>query len=170
MGRSNLTSCCLIFWVNKSLLLSRGVRKGLSIRLYLFHLHCSPYAAYFRNVETCWGGGEEMGKSGKGNHFLMCFRMKTPARYVREHIVIHGVCSCQLVVPLLSRVWLSVSPWTAERQASLSFTISWNLFRLKSIESVMPSNHLILGHPPSPPVLNPSYIRGFSSESALHIR
>ena len=40
-------------------------------------------------------------------------------------------------------------PWTAARQASLSFTISWSLLKLKSIESVMPSNHPILS-PPSP--------------------
>ena len=43
-----------------------------------------------------------------------------------------------------SRVRLFVTPWTAARQASLSFTISWRLRKLMSIESVMPSNHLIL--------------------------
>ena len=42
---------------------------------------------------------------------------------------------------------LFVTPWTAARQASLSFTISWNLLKLMSIELVMPSNHLILCHP-----------------------
>ena len=47
----------------------------------------------------------------------------------------------------LSRVRLSVTPWTAARQASLSFTISQSLLKHKSIESVMPSNHLILCHP-----------------------
>ena len=45
-------------------------------------------------------------------------------------------------------------PWTAARQASLSFTISWSLLKLMSIESVMPSNHLILCHPPSPPAFS----------------
>ena len=48
------------------------------------------------------------------------------------------------VVQSLSRVWLFATPWTAGRQASLSFAISWSLFRLMSIELVMPSNHLIL--------------------------
>ena len=44
-------------------------------------------------------------------------------------------------------VWLFATPWTAARQASLFFTISQSLFKLMSIESVMPSNHLILYHP-----------------------
>ena len=50
-------------------------------------------------------------------------------------------------VRLLSRVQLIVTPWTAARQASLSITNSRSLLKLKSIESVMPSNHLILCHP-----------------------
>ena len=48
---------------------------------------------------------------------------------------------------LLSRVQLFATPWTAARQASLSFTISRSLLKLMSIESVMPSNHLILHCP-----------------------
>ena len=47
----------------------------------------------------------------------------------------------------LSHVWLSVTPWTAARQASLSITNFWSPPKLMSIESVMPSNHLILCHP-----------------------
>ena len=47
-------------------------------------------------------------------------------------------------VQSLSCVWLFATPWTAARQASLSFTIPWSLLKLMSIESVMPSNHLIL--------------------------
>jgi len=47
----------------------------------------------------------------------------------------------------LSRVQLFVTPWTAADQASLSITISWGLLKLMSIESVMPSNYLILHHP-----------------------
>ena len=49
-----------------------------------------------------------------------------------------------VVVQSLSHVWLFVTPWTAARQASLTITISQSLLRLMSIESVMPSNHLIL--------------------------
>ena len=50
-------------------------------------------------------------------------------------------------VQLLSRVQLFATPWTAAYQASLSVTNSWSLLKLMSIESVMPSNHLILCHP-----------------------
>ena len=74
------------------------------------------------------------------------------------------------IVQSLSLVWLFATPWTAAQQASLSFTISQTLLKLMSIESVMPSNHLILCHPPLLlPSIFPS-IRVFSSESALHIR
>jgi len=75
-----------------------------------------------------------------------------------------------IVVQLLSLVWLFVTPWTAAHQASLFFTISQSLLRLRSTESMMPSNHLILCHPL---LLLPSSfpsIRVFSSESALCIR
>ena len=62
------------------------------------------------------------------------------------------------------------NPWTTARQASLSITNSWSLFKLISIESVMPSNHLILSHPLLfLPSIFPS-IRVFSSELALPIR
>ena len=74
------------------------------------------------------------------------------------------------VVRSLSHVRLSVTPWTAARQASLSFTISQSWLKLMSIESVMPSKHLILCHPL---LLLPSIfssIRVFSNESAVHIR
>ena len=47
-------------------------------------------------------------------------------------------------VQLLSGIWLFATPWTAARQASLSISNSWSLLKLMSIESVMPSNHLIL--------------------------
>ena len=52
-----------------------------------------------------------------------------------------------VVVQLLSCVWLFVASWIEALQASLSFTISWSLFKFMSIESVMPSNHLILCNP-----------------------
>ena len=66
--------------------------------------------------------------------------------------------------------WLFATPWTAARQASLSFTISRSLFKFVSVESVMPSNHLILCLPLLlPPSIFPS-IRVFPSELALCIR
>ena len=52
-----------------------------------------------------------------------------------------------VVVQLLSCVCLFSTPWTAARQASMSFTISWSLLKLTSLESVISSNHLILCHP-----------------------
>ena len=73
-------------------------------------------------------------------------------------------------VQSLSHVQLFVTPGTAARQASLSITNSWSLLKLLSIESVMPSNHLILCRPLLlPPSIFPS-IKVFSSESVLHIR
>ena len=73
-------------------------------------------------------------------------------------------------VQSLSRVQLFVTPWIAARQASLSITSYQSLLRLMSIESVMPSNHLILCHPLLlPPSVFPR-VRVFSNESVLHIR
>ena len=59
-----------------------------------------------------------------------------------------------VIVQSLSCVQLFATPWAAARQASLSFTISWSLLKLMSIESVMPPNHLILCCPPSSFALN----------------
>ena len=73
-------------------------------------------------------------------------------------------------VQSLSCVQLFVTLWTAARQASLSITNSQSILRLMSIESVIPSNHLILCHPV---LLLPSVflsIRVFSNESVLQIR
>ena len=70
----------------------------------------------------------------------------------------------------LSHVRLSVTPWTVALQSSLSITNSQSLLKLMSIESVMPSNHVILC---CPLLLLPSIfpsIRVFSNKSALHIR
>jgi len=75
-----------------------------------------------------------------------------------------------VIVQSLSNVQLFATPWTAALQASLSFTISQSLLKLMSIESVMPSNHLILC---CPLLLLPSIfpsIRVFSNESVLPIK
>ena len=87
---------------------------------------------------------------------------------------VHGIFQARILVSqsvqLLSCVQLFVTPWTAACQAALSITNSRSLLQLMSIESVMPSNHLILCHPL---LLLPSIfpnIRVFSNESALHIR
>ena len=69
----------------------------------------------------------------------------------------------------LSRIRFFATPWTAAHQASLSITNSQSLLKLMFIESVMPSNHLILCHPLLLPSIFPR-IRVFSNESVLHIR
>ena len=70
----------------------------------------------------------------------------------------------------LSHVWLSVTPWTAARQASLSITNSWSLLKFMSILSVMPFNHFIICcFLLLPPSIIPR-IRVFSNESVLCIR
>ena len=74
------------------------------------------------------------------------------------------------VVQSLSRVQLFVTPWTAACQASLSFTISWSLLRLMSIELVIPSNHLILCHPLLLLLSIFPSIRVFSNELTLYIK
>ena len=73
-------------------------------------------------------------------------------------------------VQSLSHVLLFATPWIAARQASLSITNSRSLPKLMSIESVVPSNHLILCRPLLllPPI--PSSFRVFSNESTLHMR
>ena len=73
-------------------------------------------------------------------------------------------------VQSLSRVWLFANPWIVARQASLSITNFWSLLKLTSIESVMPSSHLILCCPLLllPPI--PPSITVFSNESTLCMR
>ena len=98
--------------------------------------------------------------------FLLQFSLD-PCMYLAQPVhrtfVIHSV-------QLLSHVQLFMTPWTAARQASQSFTVFRSLLKLMSIESVMPSNHLIFGHPL---LLLPSIfprIRVSSNESVLCIR
>ena len=79
-----------------------------------------------------------------------------------------NVAPISVVVQSLGHVWLFGTPWTAAHQASLSFTISWSLLKLVSIESVMPSNYLILFRPLLfLPSIFPS-MRVFSSEFSSH--
>ena len=86
-------------------------------------------------------------------HKVLCF--------LKSHII------CKRKVQSLSHVPLFVTPWTAARQASLSITISQSLLKPMSIESVIPSNHLILCHPLLLlPSIFPS-IRVFSNESVF---
>ena len=91
-------------------------------------------------------------------------------RGVGKEDVAHIYSGIFVVVQSLSRVQLFATPWTAACQASLSITSSRSLLKLMSIESVMPSNHLVLCRPLLLlPSIFPS-IMVFSNESALHIR
>ena len=73
-------------------------------------------------------------------------------------------------VQSLSRFWLFATPWTTAHQASLSITNSWSPPKPMSIESIMPSSHLILCRPLLLlPSISPS-IRVFSNDSTLHMR
>ena len=97
------------------------------------------------------------------NTYPNCHREKFSER---ESMIAHDL----VVVWLSSHIRLFVMPWTAERQASVSLTISRSLPKFMSIESVMPSSHLILCCPlPLLPSIFPS-IRVFSNESAVHVR
>ena len=107
-------------------------------------------------------------------HYFHAFT--PPAKYWMQHkhewevANEKGHCDNQFSsVQSLSPVWLFVTPWMAARQASLSFTNSWSLLKLISIESMMPSNHLILCHPLLLSSVFPN-IKVLSSESALCIR
>ena len=83
---------------------------------------------------------------------------------------ISSTCSVQFIsVQWVSHVRLFATPWIAARQASLSITNSWSSPKLMSIESVMPSSHLILCRPLLLPPIPPS-LRVFSSESTLCMR
>ena len=86
---------------------------------------------------------------------------------VSQYLPLNSICCCCCSV--VNSCLMLCNPWTKAHEASLSLTISQSLLKLVSIESVMPSNHLILCLPLLLPSIFPS-IRVFSSESALHIR
>ena len=77
-----------------------------------------------------------LGQSIQDSHLLL---LKFYSRSVFQRMTAKS-----LVVQSLSCAWFFVTPWTVAHQGSLSFTISWSLLKLMSIESVMPSNHLVI--------------------------
>ena len=123
-------------------------------------------------LDSLWSQGLESfprKNTGVGYHFLIqgisqtVIKPASPALQVNSLPLNHSVQS-------LSHVWLFATPWTTARQASLSITNSQSSPKHMSIESVVPSNHLILCHPHLfLPSIFPN-IRVFSNESALHIR
>ena len=92
------------------------------------------------------------------------------SRYLLVTYFVHSSVYQFNSVQSLSHVRLFVTPWIAACQAPLSITNSWSLLKLMSIESVMPSSHLILCCPLLLLPPNPPNIRVFSNESTLHIR
>ena len=96
-------------------------------------------------------------------------KLKKKKKNKKHRITNNGYFFVIVVVQSLSGVQLFGTPWTPAHQASLSFSTSQSLHRLMLIESVMPSNNLILCHLLLLPSLFPC-IRVFSNESALHIR
>ena len=98
-----------------------------------------------------------------------CYNMSGPQNFIQSEIrqtqnVTLNICSVNKLCPILC------DPWTAACQTTLFFAMSRSLLRLMSIESLMPSNHLIPCHPL---LLLPSIfsnMRVFSNESALHVR
>ena len=97
------------------------------------------------------------------NHLILCCPPSFAFNFSPASVKFSSVQS-------LCHIWLFVTPWTPTRQASLSIISSWSLLKLMSIESLMPSNHLILC---CPLLLLPSVFsstRVFSNESVLHIR
>ena len=99
-------------------------------------------------------------------HVCVSFKLSP---IVDQELTAYSLQSSLVVVQLPRCVPLFATQWTPTQQASLSFTISQSVLKLKSIESVMPSNHLILCCPPLLPSIFPS-IRVFSNELALPIR
>ena len=94
--------------------------------------------------------GEAVGLCGQGCRFPKTVPGSPPSLAVsslrRSHLLALGFCFYSRInsfVQLLRHVQFFATPWTAARQASLSFTISWSLHRPVSIESLMPSNRLI---------------------------
>ena len=98
---------------------------------------------------------------GEHNHLTMTNKLMLSHRNWK--VTISSVQS-------LSRLWLFATSWTVARQASLSITNSQSLLKFMSIESVMPSNYLILCHPLLLPPSLFSSIRDFWNELVLHIR
>ena len=144
----------------KALYLSGMLKCGLSTVL----ASCLLLDSYINHFYSKWFTrkcdiGRTVHQVKNSNYMYFCINCNLTAFHSHEFLV-----------QSLSHVWLLVTPPTAACQAYLSITNSRNLLKLMPIESVMPSNHLILCHPL---ILLPSIfpsIRVFSNESGFHIR
>ena len=142
------------------------------ILTWLQFLVCIPNQAYYitwdrrrwHGLEGC--GPRLSGRSASSGNYVCGASVLSPLFYLLDNNILTLLSSVQS----LSHVRLSATPWIAARQASLSITNSRSSLRLTSIESVMPSSHLILCRPLLllPPI--PPSIRVFSNESTLRMR
>ena len=107
-----------------------------------------------------WRPGEQWG--------IACLLERAKGRAIKNPVLYYTIQFSS--VQSLSRVWLFATPWITARQASLSITNSRNSLKLMSIESVMPSSHLILCRPLLFLLPIPPSIRVFSNESTLRMR
>ena len=129
--------------------------------MYTSLQYCTKYFHYLKNSLCSVSSSLLHHPSPNSQQLLFFFAVSIVLPFPECHIS---------SVQSLSLVWLFATPWTAARQASLFITKSRSLLKLMSIESVKPSNNLILC---CPLLLLPSIwpsIRVFSSESVLHIR
>ena len=128
---------------------------------YIFHiLYCSPFEIILAILTAKFNS---IGLMGQSVCLILSFKTK------KSRLASFFPFSLSSV-QLLSHIRLFATPWTAVCQASLSITNSWSPSRLMSIESVMPSNHLILCHPLLVLPLIFLSITVFSNESVLRIR
>ena len=167
-------SCMLSWWCHPTI--------PLSVTLFSSCLQSFPASGSFLMSQLFASGGQSIGTSDSALVLLMniqdWFPLGWTGRISLQFKGLSSVFSSTTIqkqkhissVQSLSWVWLFATPWIAACQASLSITISRSSLRLTSIESVMPSKHLILCHPL---LLLPSIIpsiRVFSNESLLDIR
>ena len=139
--------------------------KTMKIRCYFDILSVSTFRIVHRLSTSCTAvimlQNEQQPYDHHNRSLMRCYDVMVE--------IINSLCCRCCSVAQLSRVWLFATSWTAAHQASLPFTISQSLLKLMSIESVMPSNHLIL----CPPLLLlPSTFHSisvFSNQSALRI-
>ena len=122
-------------------------------------MHSPPdlFTAIYYAVAACPAGVPQRARKPR---FLA---MEEKKMYNKQHDI-------NIVVQSPSHVQLFATPWTAAHQSSFSFTISQSLLKFMCIESVMPSNHLILCHPLLLLLSIFPSIRVFSNESTVHIR
>ena len=181
---------CLLEVHSDSCPLSRWCHPTISSSVTAFtsYTQSFPASGSFPVSHLCASGGQSIGASAPASVLPMSIQSWFPLGWTsfisllsKGHSRVFASTTVQKYqffgaqlsfssVQLLSRVWLFETPWTAAHQASLSITNSWSLLKLMSIESVMPSNHLILCRPLLLlPSIFPS-IRVFSNESALCIR